>query len=247
MGVPTISAPYPLQCGGCVLWLDGADPLNTGVVPADATAISTWSDKSGRGNNLTQGTGANQPLLKRNIQGGLSVVRFDGSNDSIAQATNTDFQLNKDMTFYSVACSTATPGTFQRMYSRGNFPPGGYGYGRTASTSEGDFTMFATQSNVTSSSGAFYASNGVFEADACVFTNSGSTIQIYKNNTSYLSQAAGALTANNVAFTVGIQSDLVQPWKGDIAELIIFANKHTTTQVQDMFRWLGNKWGMAIA
>jgi len=36
---------------GITLWLDGADPNGTGVLPAVGSAITTWVDKSGYGNN----------------------------------------------------------------------------------------------------------------------------------------------------------------------------------------------------
>jgi hypothetical protein len=35
------------------MWLDGADPLGTGTPPSLGTVITTWSDKSGSGNNAT--------------------------------------------------------------------------------------------------------------------------------------------------------------------------------------------------
>lgn len=43
----------PTQITGCSLWLDGADPAGTGVVPAIGAAITTWADKSGLGNTAT--------------------------------------------------------------------------------------------------------------------------------------------------------------------------------------------------
>ena len=45
----------PKQIPGCILWLDGADPAGTGVVPASGT-LTTWVDKSGANNNATGGT-----------------------------------------------------------------------------------------------------------------------------------------------------------------------------------------------
>ena len=45
----------PTQVSGCVLWLDGADPAGTGVIPANGASITTWTDKSGLGNNATGG------------------------------------------------------------------------------------------------------------------------------------------------------------------------------------------------
>jgi len=72
----------PTDIPNLILWLDGADPNGTGVQPANGTAIATWTDKSGQGNNVTQSTGANQPLFQTNQQNGKPGLTFDGSNDS---------------------------------------------------------------------------------------------------------------------------------------------------------------------
>ena len=44
----------PRQINTCQLWLDGADPNGNGVLPANNSAIATWTDKSGSGNNLSR-------------------------------------------------------------------------------------------------------------------------------------------------------------------------------------------------
>ena len=43
----------PTQISGCQLWLDGADPSGTGILPANEATVSTWADKSGNGFNAT--------------------------------------------------------------------------------------------------------------------------------------------------------------------------------------------------
>ena len=55
--LPYYAAFSPRQIPGCALWLDGADPAGTGVVPANGATVSTWVDKSGLGNNATTYTG----------------------------------------------------------------------------------------------------------------------------------------------------------------------------------------------
>jgi hypothetical protein len=49
----TIQAFAPTQISGCQLWLDGADPAGSGILPANGDTVSTWIDKSGNGFNAT--------------------------------------------------------------------------------------------------------------------------------------------------------------------------------------------------
>jgi hypothetical protein len=58
----SIASPSPLTsplsaATGCILWLDGADPNNTGSPVANGTTITTWKDKSGNGNDATSQNG----------------------------------------------------------------------------------------------------------------------------------------------------------------------------------------------
>ena len=43
----------PSVISGCQLWLDGADPAGTGILPANGATVSTWVDKSVNGYNAT--------------------------------------------------------------------------------------------------------------------------------------------------------------------------------------------------
>lgn len=77
----------PASLSGLQLWLDASDSstlydATTGgsLVAADG-GVARWEDKSGNGRHATQATSANRPARKTAIQGGLDVLRFDGSND----------------------------------------------------------------------------------------------------------------------------------------------------------------------
>jgi len=80
---------------GLQLWLDADDSTTlygatTGgsLVAADG-GVARWEDKSGNARHATQSTSANRPARKTAIQGGLDVLRFDGSNDSLSVASST--------------------------------------------------------------------------------------------------------------------------------------------------------------
>jgi hypothetical protein len=85
----------PTSLTGLQLWLDAADATTlydatTGgsLVAADG-AVARWEDKSGNARHMTQSTAGSRPARKTAIQGGLDVLRFDGSNDFMSVASST--------------------------------------------------------------------------------------------------------------------------------------------------------------
>jgi hypothetical protein len=114
----------PASVCGLKLWLK-ADALAL----SDGTAVSSWTDSSGNGNTATQATGANQPLFKTAIVNAKPVIRFDGTNDVlditatlvtgpfavfIARQTNglpsIPFQLKSSATSYAFLADTEADG-----------------------------------------------------------------------------------------------------------------------------------------
>lgn len=74
----------PTDLSGLTLWLKADNGPSTSV---DGAAIATWSDKSGNAFDVTQATGASQPIYKASVLNGKPIVRFDGANDSFASAS----------------------------------------------------------------------------------------------------------------------------------------------------------------
>ena len=79
--------------------LDGSDSANN---PSDGTAVATWADRSGNGNDFTEST--NQPTFKASWLNGKPAVKFDGANDVLSDSnffTSVDFSA-KDATMIIV-------------------------------------------------------------------------------------------------------------------------------------------------
>lgn len=93
-----------------VLWLDARDPAANGVQPANASALATWVDKSGKGNNATQAVGAAQPLFTTSAVNGLPGITFNGVA-SVMNGTMPTMAANPLFSIYMVAKYIATVGT----------------------------------------------------------------------------------------------------------------------------------------
>lgn len=88
----------PDQVDGLQMWFkaDAITPV------ADGTALSTWSDSSGLGRNLTSASTA-RPLYKTNMLNGLPSVQFDGTNDYMLTSSIGDSSWNSAGTIIVVA------------------------------------------------------------------------------------------------------------------------------------------------
>jgi hypothetical protein len=79
-----------LTSATCKLWIDAGDINGDGDYtnnPAGGSAVTTWVDKSGNANNLTQATAASKPTY--NTLAGTSVVRWDNTGAVVNYMTVT--------------------------------------------------------------------------------------------------------------------------------------------------------------
>jgi len=84
--VPLAIAPYytgfnPASLSALALWIDGADPLGTGVAPAQGTLISSLKDKSGNNRAIsTFSTTVGFPIYKTAANGALGAIQLAAGN-----------------------------------------------------------------------------------------------------------------------------------------------------------------------
>lgn len=78
-------APSALGSTALKFWVD-ANASST--ITETSGAVSTWADRSGNSRDLTQSSSGARPVLTSNVQNGLPIVRFDGSNDYMVTASS---------------------------------------------------------------------------------------------------------------------------------------------------------------
>ena len=100
----------PRQIPGLVVWLDGADPAGNGVIPANASTVSTWTDKSGNGNN---GTAVNTPTYALSSKG---VATSSGAYFTLP---NGAFPFNDSSYTYFFVFTTTTTGSVNSLFGGG--------------------------------------------------------------------------------------------------------------------------------
>ena len=234
------SSPFvPTDIAGCVLWLDGSDPLGNGTPPADNTALQFWVDKSVNSNTFSQSNAGKRPVYKTNIQNSLGVVNFtplllfDSSSANLFPTGNAVrslfavFYLRNDVdqagTLFYTGDISSVPLQFSLEVNSGDYfvKCGSDRSGGSPTTNT--WYYFGLNSNA-----------GVISADY-TFTQNSSPVTLVAPAGS----PNTALTQLNVGgFNNGGQVD------GYIAEILYYNVSLTSGQMTNVNNYLANKWGV---
>ena len=74
----------PTDISGCVLHLDASDSSTYTI----STGVSEWRDQSDEGNDVTQGTGSQQPTISSAWQNGLDGIRWTAASSQSLNLTS---------------------------------------------------------------------------------------------------------------------------------------------------------------
>ena len=229
----------PLSVPGCALWLDGAD---SAAVTHVAGEVSQWSDKSGNGYHVIQGSASNQPDWGNVTQNGKSVLYFD----------NGDFLRNT--TASGLFSITNGPGTYFVVGKADNASGvNDYLYQFSESAVGRAYILYG------STAGSLLFLNRTSNASAV--TNTGSTHntwQIMRGRRSGTTQAIainGGTEATNTsaldedgcdALTIGADGSGANILAGAIAEMIFYNRSLSAQEILQIERYLSSKWGVAL-
>ena len=172
----------------------------------DGVGVSQWDDQSGNGRHMIQGTGANQPLFKAAIQNGKPIVRFDGSNDSMAA---TIASLSQPFTIFYVAKGSGG----RVMGSAGGACRAG------VSTSGPDGFAGSSLQGFTDMSLAFNVVTTLFNGASSVHR---------KNGAANVSGAIGA-NATGTTLNLGTDGGGAQFFNGDLGAFLIYSGDKTSS------------------
>lgn len=220
------------------LWLDASDAAT--ITKDGGNLVSQWDDKSGEGNDVSQGTPSQQPLWVDAVQNGLPIIRFDAVNDFLNRATYVGGALAQPNTIF-VVCK---------------FPPNSSGTVGPVFDGGGDNNerhLFYNQQPTTSTNG-----HVIFAGAALINTTlvkdetnirlydmvyNGGSSQLFRSSSLVIQGNAGTDPMDGISLAVfnSLTSFFSDP---DIGEIIIY-NKLLTTQEKDDVRdFLNTKWGL---
>jgi hypothetical protein len=237
MSTRTTVTPFftPTQISGCQLWLDGADPNGTGILPANNGTVSTWVDKSGRVNNGTTAAGT----LPYSTQS--RGVVFNGS--SYYTVPNNTFPTgNTNYSFFIIASTGLA-----------NY----YWFLGAGVTTAGQAIGYVTYPNGTIENG-WWTTNFTTAAGAVLANQTTMLESIYSSptlttlvNGSSRASSSSLGTRNNPSGPnlIGARPDstpgsIIQAFVGVMNEIILFASGVSLAQQQQIEGYLAWKWGL---
>jgi hypothetical protein len=222
----TVSAFTP--AAGNVLWLK-ADALSL----ANNDPVTTWTDSSGNGNDVTQAVAGAKPTYKTNILNGLPVVRGDGG-DYLARAVVT---TSNQATIMIVLKKSGTNSTIP--FYNGNTAANGYGFFQgSGGTRDVLFGGSVDKSDGTPSATDFEVWTHTWNGSVSDFWVNGAVEFLTDPSTSPNDIPSGE------TLVMGLNGS--NQWNGDIAEVLFWDNVLTTQNREIAEDYLGGKYGITI-
>jgi hypothetical protein len=221
----------PSAISGLKLWLEASAGITTNA----AAKISTWADQSGNTNNATQSNTNRQPLYVTNALHGLSVVRFNGTNQyfSLPNFLNGTTQAEAFVVL-KAAADVAVGSNYRPLWTLGGSGYGGLAYPDTSGNIVDDF----------GSSSHYTIGNPAQPLDQYhVYEVAGQTnfwaawingeLQYQTNNNTYRTNATPTLGSGSGYY-----------FAGDVAEVVIFNRTLSANERDTVNGYLNGKYAV---
>jgi len=204
--------PTEIVDGTLLAWADG-----------DHVRVETWYDQSGNGNDATQSSRYNKPVVVGSgvlkTLNGVPAVDFDGANDFIPlNSALPDINTGSLSTFCVGTFDTDVGSSLEMMLSLGGTTGNGRLYVPYGQNSEFGWGYAATWNAVTTA----------LDTDPHIFTGiAGSTQGNFQPFIDGTSKGSATLASNATSGTYGIggySSDSAYPFNGQIAEVVVYSS-----------------------
>ena len=259
---------------GLLLWLDAADPDNDGNAnnnPTNGSGVTTWTDKSGNGNDATILSGQGTPTYRTSSPiNNTAAMRFTRTNDSSGQVfrvANVDIRAGTrpDVTVFAVyRAESATAGELMGIWGQDN---GAWDrFAICCGYQNPNDANAATRGVIGLPPGGFGvdgAGNGnrlltvVYDGNVNNGVNygplNGSSVWFEGGQITTFTDSTTASTADGPGsvgakpdFRIGFDGDN-STFRGWIAEVIIYDRALSSTEIIAVSNYLGGKYDLTIA
>ena len=229
----------PKEIADCVLWLDAADES---TITLNGSNVSQWDDKSGIGNDATQGTAANQPPYSIGGMNNKNVLDLDGISDYMFLPDSFFPTGDGPYSIFIVCQSTKNTGI-----------PIVTGFGSTGTNNQ----VFIRHLLVEERLNTGWYSNDLESADDIWLVDSDPVLisshydqagrEQYLDGTLRGSDSATGKTTASTPNYIGIGAGSGSSWwEGPIAEIIVYERQVTEQERVIIDSYLAAKWGITL-
>jgi hypothetical protein len=225
----------PTDVTGLQLWLKAdaglyQDAAKTTPATLDDDPVGAWEDQSGNGEDATQATASKRPLLKLAIVNGQSVIRFDGTDDTLKSGTFTTIQPQVIILVFK-----------QVSWTSGRYVFDGQSNVRCGALQTGTAGNVQQVTGPAATPGVNFGTT-VFSIGVFRFADAGGYI---RRNGSQTNQTGG--TGEDVtALRLAARGDDSLYSATDMAEVLLYDDSPTIAQIQQIEQYLANKYGIAL-
>jgi hypothetical protein len=207
----------PKSIAGLVGWWDASVSSS---VTLNSGRVSNLADLSGSGPAMTQGTAANQPLYVTAGRNGKNTISID---DTARRLTNATTQA---IGFFAIALAPTGAQSFGSLFSFSDK----HGMIRSGT---GDGLYFGGPP----ATGNMFGTSSVYRKNGSASTSLGFDWAVFSAGGTQDTRAA-RLQTDGVGGAAAT---------GQFGELLLYSSDLTLTQKQAIERYLGKKWGIAVA
>lgn len=227
---PSSNGFTPADIDGLYAWFKADN-----ITASDGDAVTTWTDQSGAGNNVTQATGAAKPIYKTAQINGKPVVRFDGTDDELIGTATPS------------AATGITMAGVAKLTSAGNFPMlfvhASAFYELRFNAGTGQPQWNAAGAEATSAASVL----NEFVVLVATFDDATNSSALYVNGTSVATAApsSGAFTSLQGLYIGSRGSSLY--FGGDVPELLAYDHSLSSEDRVALTSYLGTEYALTVA
>jgi YD repeat-containing protein len=231
----------PSNVAALDLWLRA----DAGVTLNSFGGVGAWADQSGQGNNATQATDSQSPLLVEGALNGKAVLQFDGSNDFLS--TSYTGPQNDEVTLFVVAraeslahykgllCFGTTGGSDYLAYPRLDADKVVFASSNDGGTADGVATgLVANEWNIGCASWHRHAPNGA---------------QTYRNGTLVAQRPSNDSALPQEPLLIGQDENLGGSafTSAEVAEVLIYSRALSPLERDQISTYLSQKYDISLA
>lgn len=227
----------PTKLQGLKIWFDAND-IST-ITKDGSDLVSQIDDKSGNGNHAVQATETEQPIWTANILNGMSILRYDGTDD-LLQVASVSLKMDTTLFFAGQFTNASADNIFIEHGANAGAVSGFHinGYGNTPMTIKRDVNEFQNSTDT-----GWASANPMVGVVHIEPTHYGYWKEKRRRQIDDHTVPNDSVSAT---YNLGRREGGGLATNGDLGELIHYERALDHNEIIKVVQYLGDKWGVTV-